>query len=195
MRFAYADPPYIGQAKRHYSHDPQCAEVDHGELIRRLGLEFPDGWALSLSSPTLATILPMCPPRARVLAWVKPFAVFKPNVGLAYTWEPVILYGGRPISREQDTVRDWHSANITLKKGLCGAKPRSFCHWILDCLNFFPSDEVEDLFPGTGIMAQCVTERLGGGVGVSGPLFVFDERSEVSVEAAIARGLPPGLAL
>ena len=29
MKFAYADPPYIGQAKRHYSHDPLCAEVDH----------------------------------------------------------------------------------------------------------------------------------------------------------------------
>ena len=49
VKFAYADPPYIGQAKRHYSHDPNCAEVDHAELIAQLCSEFPDGWALSAS--------------------------------------------------------------------------------------------------------------------------------------------------
>lgn len=27
MRFAYADPPYIGQAKRHYSHEPPDLEL------------------------------------------------------------------------------------------------------------------------------------------------------------------------
>ena len=36
MRVAYADPPYIGQAKRHYSHDPRCAEVDHADLVEKL---------------------------------------------------------------------------------------------------------------------------------------------------------------
>ena len=36
MRLAYADPPYPGQAKIHYSHDPKCAEVDHEELIKQL---------------------------------------------------------------------------------------------------------------------------------------------------------------
>src|SRR5689334_8755540 len=34
MTFAYADPPYVGQAARHYRHDPRCAEVDHASLIR-----------------------------------------------------------------------------------------------------------------------------------------------------------------
>lgn len=53
MKFAYADPPYVGQAKKHYSADPRCAEVDHAELIARLCADFPDGWALSLSSPSL----------------------------------------------------------------------------------------------------------------------------------------------
>lgn len=48
MRFAYADPPYIGQAKRHYSRDPCCAEVDHTELVAQLNTY--DAWALSLST-------------------------------------------------------------------------------------------------------------------------------------------------
>jgi hypothetical protein len=71
MKFAYADPPYIGQAKKHYSHDPACAEVDHRALIARLVTEYPDGWALSLSSPTLQQILALCP--AGVVAEEKRF--------------------------------------------------------------------------------------------------------------------------
>ena len=122
MRFAYADPPYIGQAKKHY----QCEEVDHAALVARLVNEYPDGWALSLSSPTLHQVLPLCPPSVRVMAWVKPFAVFKPNVNPAYAWEPVIVSGGRRRTRQQATVRDWVSANITLKRGLSGAKPDPF---------------------------------------------------------------------
>jgi site-specific DNA-adenine methylase len=41
--FAYADPPYVGQAKRHYNSE----EVDHVALIQMLVSDFPDGWALS----------------------------------------------------------------------------------------------------------------------------------------------------
>lgn len=93
MRFAYADPPYIGQAKRHYSADPKCAEVDHQELIARLCSDY-DAWALSLSTPTLKQILSYCPDNVRVGAWVKPFASFKPGVNPAYAWEPVVFRGG-----------------------------------------------------------------------------------------------------
>lgn len=148
MRFAYADPPYIGQAKRHYSHDPRCAEVDHAALVERLNGY--DAWALSLSSPTLRIILPMCPDDVRVMAWVKPFAVFKPNVNPAYAWEPVIVRGGRKRHRREPTVRDWVSCNITLRKGLCGAKPEKFCFWLFEALGMRPGDEFDDIFPGTG---------------------------------------------
>jgi hypothetical protein len=42
IRFAYADPPYIGQSKRLYGDHPDYAgEVDHAELIDRLMAEFP----------------------------------------------------------------------------------------------------------------------------------------------------------
>lgn len=148
MRFAYADPPYIGQAKKHYSHDPRCAEVDHAELVAKLNGY--DAWALSLSSPTLRIILPLCPDDVRVMAWVKPFAVFKPNVNPAYAWEPVIVRGGRKRSRSEATVRDWVSANITLRRGLSGAKPEAFCFWLFDVLGAQGGDEFDDIFPGTG---------------------------------------------
>jgi hypothetical protein len=158
VKVAYADPPYLGCGSLYKAHhadsmiwnDPEA----HRALIVRLQDEFPDGWAMSCSSPSLRTILPMTPADCRVSAWVKPFAVFKPNVGVAYAWEPVIWRGGRRRSREQDTVRDWHAANITLERGLTGAKPASFCVWIFQILNLESADEIVDLFPGTGTVSR-----------------------------------------
>lgn len=170
MKFAYADPPYFGQGKKLYGKlHPEAAIYDtpdaHKKLVDRLVNEYPDGWAMSLSSPSLKTILPMCPDDCRVMAWVKPFAIFKPNVGLAYTWEPVIIRGGRRITREEQTVKDHVIESITLKKGLTGAKPPRFCTWVLAALNVKEGDTLDDIFPGTGIMGtafQNAMNPLGG---------------------------------
>lgn len=156
MRAAYADPPYIGQAKKHYGSE----EVDHQELITRLEQDY-DAWALSCSSPSLSILLPMCPEGIRISAWVKPFAIFKPNVNPAYAWEPVIWKPGRKRTREQPTERDWVSANITLRKGLAGAKPEAFCYWLFNLLNLQPGDDFDDLYPGTGIVSSCWLQQQG----------------------------------
>ena len=156
MKFAYADPPYIGMAKKHYGDHPDYAgEVDHRALVDRLVSEFPDGWALSLSSPTLQIILPMCPDDVRVMSWVKPFASFKPGVNPANAWEPVIVRGGRKSGRDVETVRDWVSAPITLQRGTHGAKPLQFCFWIFAVLGARRGDELDDLFPGSGAVTKA----------------------------------------
>lgn len=152
MRFAYADPPYLGCAKIHYSNDPSeisPVEVDHAHLIEKLN-QF-DAWALSSHSPGLKFILPLCPDDVRIAAWVKPFASYKPNVNPAYAWEPVIFK--RP--RSDVTVPDWVSANITLKRGTHGAKPDAFCFWIFALMGLERGDEVVDLFPGSGSLLRC----------------------------------------
>jgi hypothetical protein len=165
MRFAYADPPYLGCGQKLYGdrHD-QAADCDtpewHRALVNRLVDEYPDGWALSLHVPSLPVILPMCPADVRVMAWVKPFAAFKVNVGVAYAWEPVIVRGGRKRTREQDTVRDWVAANITMRKGFPGAKPAEFTQWVLDVLNVQHGDTVDDLFPGSGMVSEVIAARL-----------------------------------
>lgn len=154
MRFAYADPPYLGCGHKLYKR-PEWDDIEtHRKLVERLEAEYPDGWAMSLSSPTLKDILPLCPSRCRVGAWVKPFAVFKPNVNPAYAWEPVIFCGGRKRDRKADTVRDWHSENITLKKGLPGVKPPAFSQWIIDLFgaDVRKGDTITDLFHGSGGM-------------------------------------------
>jgi hypothetical protein len=160
LRFAFADPPYLGWGSYYKAHHPKALDWDkpetHRALVEQLTADFPDGWAMCLSSPSLRTILPMCPEDCRVSAWVKPWASFKPGINPAYAWEPVIFRGGRKRSREVDTVRDWISQNITMKKGLTGAKPEAFCRWVLDFLGYERDDEVVDLFPGTGIMQRVI---------------------------------------
>lgn len=164
MRFAYSDPPYLGCASFYKELHPEWAKWDdpetHRQHIAWLADEYPDGWAMSLSSPSLRTILPMCPDDCRVLAWVKPFASFKPNVGLAYAWEPVIFRGGRTRARHEDTTRDWAAISITLRKGLTGAKPPAFVHWLLDAFNARLGDQVDDLFPGAGGVSDVIAGRL-----------------------------------
>lgn len=172
MRFAYADPPYPGQARKHYSQHPDFAgEVDHKALIARLGDEFPDGWALSTSEQALQEILPFCPPKlpgvkgrrylsrsgVRILSWVKPTA--PPFEGIVtHSWEPVILFGGRapahPVkdvlvcSPEMFTWRPRPEGHVT------GAKPPAFCWWLFACAGLQPDDEFVDLFAGSGAVAR-----------------------------------------
>jgi hypothetical protein len=155
MRFAYADPPYLGCAQRLYG-DPTYDSLDaHANLLARLVCEFSDGWAYSLTSTTLQTILAVAPLGVRVGAWVKPFCVFKPNVNPAYAWEPVLFMGGRKRDRTAPPVRDWVSANITLKRGLTGAKPDPFSLWLFDLLGMQAGDEFVDVFPGTGAVSNA----------------------------------------
>lgn len=152
MRFVYADPPYPGQAKKHYG--PDAREVNLPLLIAHLS-EF-DGWALSTSTPALRDVLPLCPSDARVGAWVKPFAIYKPGVNPGYCWEPVIF---RPLprkhSRTDPTIRDYVSANVTLRRGVSGAKPEAFCQWLFDLAGLTADDEFVDLFPGSGAVGQA----------------------------------------
>jgi hypothetical protein len=163
LRFAYADPPYLG-CSRFYPEHPEAPSFDlpetHNRLLERLDRQF-DGWAYSLSSTSLATILPGAPAGTRIAAWVKPFAAYKKNVRIAYTWEPVLFKPGRDRSKDGAPVgRDHLSCPITLKRGLTGAKPEAFCDWILTLLGFVPGDEVVDLFPGTGVMSRVASAKV-----------------------------------
>ena len=165
MRFAYADPPYLGCGKLYAQHHAEALSWDdpetHRALIDRLVSNYADGWVLSLHTPSLAVLLPMCPAGVRVGAWCKSFAAFKPGVNPAYAWEPVIWTGGRKRGREDDTVRDFVVEPITLRRGLTGAKPRAVCRWIFDLLGAEPGDTLDDLFPGTGAVSAAWAEYVG----------------------------------
>lgn len=156
LRFAYADPPYVGQARKHYN----GGEVDHMALIGKLSTY--DGWALSCKSSSLRDLLPLCPSATRVLSWVKPFAVFKKNVGLSYAWEPVLLVPARRRSHRDGFLMDWlRTGNVQgVGQGInginfVGAKPKAFCFWLFDAAGLQPADELVDLYPGTGAVSRA----------------------------------------
>jgi hypothetical protein len=157
VRIAYADPPYPGQAKRHYGDHPDYAgEVDHRALVERLRTY--DAYVLHTSSVALWDVLPLCRPNARVMAWVKPFAAYKANVKVAYAWEPVIVWGGRPATPnriEGLPSRDFIAEPITMERGLVGAKPERVCWWLFEVLGCESDDELDDLFPGTGAVTRA----------------------------------------
>jgi hypothetical protein len=164
---AYADPPYLGCGKQRYGElHSDAGRYDtvegHEALVVRLRDEFPDGWALSLHSPSIEEYAHIArrvlgPNQVRFGAWVKPFHAYKRGVRPAYAWEPIMYRGGRntnhpppPKGGKATTPKDFVSCNITLKRGLAGVKPERFSLWIFDILGMRPDDEFHDLFPGTG---------------------------------------------
>lgn len=159
MRFAYADPPYLGQCSRYEHHHPDGKCWDdmetHRSLIQQLG-EY-DGWALSCGAKDIVWLAPMLPDSARVLAWCKTWASWKPGTYPAYAWEPVILMGQRKRRwkhGDAQTPRDWLACPAH-QQGFFGSKPPEFVRWVLDCLGVTPEDEFVDLFPGSGAVTRA----------------------------------------
>ena len=153
MKFAYADPPYLGCGKLYLDHHQDALDWDnperHRQLVVDLCRDYPDGWALSLSSPSLKVILPMCPDDCLVAAWVRSKSPPFYPVRVTKSWEPVIYRGGRPKYRNgEEFVRDFCAAHI-VDNGLIGSKPRKFNRWIFSLLGAKCGDIFHDLFPGT----------------------------------------------
>lgn len=160
MRFAYADPPYYQQGKKHYGklHDDAAKWDDqqaHIDLIDQLIDQYPDGWAMSCNPANLHFLLR---PGIRVAVWCKTFHQIRPTT-VQYAYEPVLFMGGRKDNKRQPMVRDWLTSSIAMKKGLVGAKPDVFNNWVLDLLNFEFGDTLDDLFPGSGGMGEVVHRR------------------------------------
>jgi hypothetical protein len=190
MRFAYADPPYIGMAKRYYKDQASYGgEVDHKALLERLYEEFPDGWALSSSMKGLWTIIPLIPMswKCRIACWAKPYVgspIYIKQKRPIYSWEPVVFRGGRPL-RATQVVRDYLVCNNLSAQpgrrsgngkadggGLAGAKPDEFCYWLFELLNMQTGDEFVDLFPGTGRVTRAWQTYCDAGV----TLFCTEEK-------------------
>ena len=161
MKFAYADPPYLGEAKRLYGElHPDASDYDdpatHQMLITRLCDEYPDGWALSLHVPSLRTILPMCPTEVRVLAWCKTWHQIYVKVPVQWAWEPVILWRGSK-KKHVPMVRDWLTSSRPIGQRIPGEKPLAFGQWMFDALGAEVNDEIDDIFPGSGAIGRAWT--------------------------------------
>lgn len=174
MKFAYADPPYLGCGRLYAKHHPEAMIWDdpetHRALIQRLCDEYPDGWAMSGHQKSLRTLLPMCPDDCRVGAWVKQFGVINSQLSVQNMWEPVIWRGGRRLQKERGTsefIRDWVAHPMSAwrsndpRNGVPGEKPRAFSRWVFSLLSANSEDSLDDLFPGSGAVSAHWAEYIG----------------------------------
>lgn len=169
MKLRYADPPYLGCCNLygHFHNEGGQASFDggcwddietHKALLRHV--DEADGWVLHMSVPSLGPILTAVADLGitgfRTMAWVKPFAAFKRNVSVAYAWEPVLVKPVRkPEVAGRVTMRDYFAEPITLQRGFTGAKPYEVCRWLFEVVGLDPTDELEDLFHGSGAVADA----------------------------------------
>jgi hypothetical protein len=180
MRFAFADPPYLGRGEYYRAHHPDAMVWNdpemHRKLIERLQAEYPDGWVMSLSEKSLRVILPMCPEGARVGAWCSERARYAGKaVPVRKHFEPVIFMGGRPYTDTGNRVADFVVTKqeplpagqpryamvkeaIRAGKVFVGRKPSAFCRWVIQLLGAQKGDVFDDLFPGTGAFTKAWEE-------------------------------------
>lgn len=154
MKFAYADPPYLGRGA-YYGYPEWNDPERHRTLIAELVDDYPDGWAMSLTSSSLRVLWPMCPDDTRCGAWVRPRAEPLPGIRPIYAWEPVLFCGGRASG----PVRDFVSCSSERDGRIIGAKPLGFCRWVLDLLGWEEGDDVVDLYPGSGSLQRAIDLR------------------------------------
>lgn len=135
---------------------------EHRRLLKRLTDEF-DGWAIATTPDGLGAYHPL-PVSARVMAWVRPNGM-PGGQALMSRWEPVIVFvpEGRR-ARAGERVSDVLVAAAP-RKGFAGAKPAEWTRWVLAALGYAPGeDELVDLFPGSGSVADAADGLLPLGV-------------------------------
>ena len=168
----YADPPYAGcrfkYARKNGSRQwGRNARADFmRELVARMeSLRSERGiCAVSMATPELR-LLHLFPSNARVFAWVKPFAPFRPHVWPCFAWEPVVAWGkfcGREEQLASKTPHDWLqlSPKVPKKTNHETPKPEAFAEWIINTTLGPRRSPVLELFAGTAMLSR-VAENLG----------------------------------
>jgi len=179
LRLAYADPPYPGKA-HYYRADPAYAgEVDIPDLLSRLATY--DGWALSTSAAALPDLLAASRDAGAVIRVAVWFRRARPHATarILNAWEPVVFAGGRkriaggylgdtsplearPLQVLDSLVGVTPRRRPTLPENCLGMKPPRFCEWVFKLLGALPGDRLDDLFPGSGIVARAWRDYTGG---------------------------------
>jgi hypothetical protein len=119
-----------------------------------------DGWAIATTPDGIGAYHPL-PVSARLMVWHKPRAM--PGGGrILSRWEPVIVFVPED-RRNRDggpRVSDVLTASAP-RDGFIGAKPPEWTRWVLSALGYDPStDEVVDMFPGSGAVSRAVDGML-----------------------------------
>lgn len=157
LRLAYADPPYLGLAWRYY----RAPEVDHAALLSRLATF--DGWALSCSSGSIPELLALAVAQGlevRLAIWHRRRPPH-PTARILSAYEGLIYHPARSVvSGSRESIPDVllgvdARPRPTLPGSIVGMKPPRFSVWLFGLLGAMPGDELEDLYPGSGLVSRA----------------------------------------
>lgn len=158
MKFAYADPPYLGHAQKNYGAKakPYDELETHQALIRHLVRNYPDGWALSMNPENLLELATEIPRGALICAWTKtnPEPM---HTAVLRSWEPLILWRNHRRAQAARPKTTLASSTYNAHK-LRGSKPEVFNRWVLALLGYEDGDTLDELFPGTALMTQGLNQ-------------------------------------
>lgn len=171
LRLAFADPPYPGKAMRYYGSHPDFAgEVDHAELLSRLATY--DGWALATSSDAVAAIAARCVAQdlgIRIAVWIR-HRPPHPTARIVTAWEALVYVPARRVvagdgRRLRDVLTDAPGARPrpTWPTAVIGMKPPAYLEWLFALLGAMPGDHLDDLYPGSGIVARAWRDYTSSG--------------------------------
>ena len=180
LKFAIADPPYLGRAERWYgpsgcgiahgegqadNHDEAFKwddEGTHAKLVEQLEQDF-DGWAIAMSVHSLSTYLKIIDTDSRngirVCVWNKTSAVTSGS-RIKNSWEPVSIKV--PKDRRGYTIGQRVTDVLTCNPpriGFMGAKPHQWTHWVCDLMGVQAEDSVTDLFVGSGLVTAALQQQ------------------------------------
>lgn len=177
MKFAIADPPYLGRSERwygaagrgHFKHEGTRADVHddahewddparHAQLVHELVDNY-DGWAIAMTSAlvSIRVYAEHAPRDAFFGSWVRTNAM-PDGSRITKAWEPVLFSVPREL-RGRDTAP--HTADVLIegvnvKRGFVGHKPAKWTRWVLGVLGYDSGrDELFDLFPGSGAVTAA----------------------------------------
>lgn len=159
VRLAYADPPYVGLARRYYGEEPTYAgEVDHAALLAQLATYA--GFALSCSSRSIPLLssyaLDAGISDVRLAIWHR----HRPWSG-ASGYEGVLFRRARPSATPDVLLGVGQARRPTHPEDVIGMKPPAFSAWLFGLMGAQPGDVLDDLFPGSGLVARAWRQWAG----------------------------------
>ena len=181
-KFAIADPPYYGRAKRWYGvggcgagHGKRQADQHpeahiwdkpeaHLNMLKDLQLHY-DGFAIATSVMGLNVYLKEIDLTQgsgyRICIWHKPISA-PSGSRIRNVYEPVIIYIPSDRRGYKSYVRMDDLKTINIKKnGFVGSKPKEWVWWVLDLMGADKEDQIDDLFFGSGAVTQAINEWKG----------------------------------
>lgn len=204
-RLVYADPPYTEEDYFGYGTAPAW-----GSLVERMvELAAPDAvFVLHCGTANLGAVLAAIEehapkrrarfkgaPKARVLAWVKEWTSWRPNVAFQYAWEPIVVFYGskhrQPMIGKADAQLDWVCLPPQPPRfGHPTEKPEKLIVWLFDRLLHGCRGRVAvDLFAGTGTAALVASSYGMDAIAVErGEKWaaLIDERAREAVEGRLS---------